>query len=304
MKDSGLLSKWRLFFWRIALRLPLLRRHPMLQTFKRLSKHVPGPDRKNISYCIAATYKQYLTPATHLQNLSYTRTGHESHGIPHIIHCCYGLWDSDDTIPMNYLNKVKTWKHHHPDWDIYLWNRSAIEYLIHHRFSQFWEPYYLASKPVQQADLARYLIIYACGGLYLDMDVECRQSTLTLFSNQPQASMFVSIECELTAIECRATALYPIRQGIPEIPLRIANYWIAAVPKHPVMLDLLTFATERMTIPVQSQYDILYTTGGDAMTETIHRNKSSHPGLVILSKEQSDQLMKHTAFGGWREQAT
>jgi mannosyltransferase OCH1-like enzyme len=300
MKDFSLLAKWQVCFWRIVLRLPLLRRHPMLQAFKRLSQHVSGPNLKNISYCTAETYGQYLTPALPLQRLPNART---SNGIPHIIHCCFGLWDRDDAIPLTYVDKVKTWKTYHPDWEIYLWNRPAIEHLIHHQFPQFFAPFSQAPRVVQQADLARYLIIYACGGLYVDMDLQCLQSTMNLFWDFPEANMYVSTECELTPIECLATSLYSIRQGIPELPLRIANYWMAAAPNHPVMFDLLTLVTHRLKLPIHSQYDILYTTGGDAMTETIHRSKPSHPGLTILTKGQSDQFMKHFAFGGWREQA-
>ena len=278
-KEATKSRKWQVRFWRIIQKIPYLRRHPLLQTFNRLSRHTSGPNLDKISYCTPDKYSQYLTPAPPLQSFPVPKM---TNGIPHMIHCCYGLWDREETIPMAYIENVKTWRNTHPDWDIFLWNKSAIEHLIHHQFPDFWKLFSLAAKPVQQADLARYLILYACGGLYMDLDIECQQSIANLFSDFPQAKLYVSIECELNDIECQATTLYPIRQGLPEHPLRVANYWVAAIPKHPVMWDLLTLVTDRMQLPITSQYDILYTTGGDAMTETIHRNKDSYPDMVIL----------------------
>jgi len=85
--------------------------------------------------------------------------------IPKIIHYC---WFSGNPIPKELQKCIDTWKRFCPDYEIIRWDES--NYDIHK--SPYMEQAYAHKKWGFVPDYARLDIIYQCGGIYLDTDVE------------------------------------------------------------------------------------------------------------------------------------
>ncbi|AEF80856.1 glycosyltransferase family 32 protein [Leadbettera azotonutricia] len=85
--------------------------------------------------------------------------------IPKIIHYC---WLSNDPIPEQYLNCMKSWRQNLPDYEFILWNleRFNIEDSIWVKQAFYKKKYAFA------ADFIRLYAVFNFGGIYIDMDIE------------------------------------------------------------------------------------------------------------------------------------
>lgn len=89
--------------------------------------------------------------------------------IPKIIHYC---WLSNDPIPTEAQECIKSWKSHLPDWQIKLWNMENFDV----NSVPFVAEAVAARKWAFAADYIRVFALYHEGGVYLDSDVLVRKS--------------------------------------------------------------------------------------------------------------------------------
>jgi mannosyltransferase OCH1-like enzyme len=61
----------------------------------------------------------------------------------------------------------ETWAERHPDWEMRLWREGNVPPLVNQALFD------AATTPAQQADVLRYELLLAHGGVYLDTDFEC-----------------------------------------------------------------------------------------------------------------------------------
>ena len=84
-------------------------------------------------------------------------------------------------IPTKYVPYVDTWKRMNKDWKIKIWYTEDIIELLKNNFSdrekEFW---YNLEPHICKCDFARFLVIYAYGGLYVDLDFICRKNITPL----------------------------------------------------------------------------------------------------------------------------
>lgn len=85
--------------------------------------------------------------------------------IPKVIHYC---WFGRNPIPDRYREWMSTWKKYCPDYEIVEWNEDNYDY----KKNEYMYEAYKAKKWGFVPDYARLDIIYNCGGIYLDTDVE------------------------------------------------------------------------------------------------------------------------------------
>lgn len=85
--------------------------------------------------------------------------------IPKIIHYC---WFGGNPKPEIIEKCIASWKEHCPDWEIREWNESNYDVNAHPYTKEAYE----AKKWAFVSDLARLEIVYNCGGVYMDTDVE------------------------------------------------------------------------------------------------------------------------------------
>lgn len=88
--------------------------------------------------------------------------------IPKIIHQTWR--DHNLPVPKAW---PESWKRHNPDWEYRLWTDDDLLALVQTNYPELESLYLSYPKPVQRADMARYLILHHHGGVYADIDTEC-----------------------------------------------------------------------------------------------------------------------------------
>jgi mannosyltransferase OCH1-like enzyme len=222
-------------------------------------------------------------------------------GIPRVIHFNYGLWDESSRLPWRYFPIVGSWRRHHPDWRIVLWNRESALRLMQEAFPDLLPTYLGFPRPVQRSDLLRYLLLLRFGGVYADLDLRCEASLERLFRGASPDRLFVLIEIVLSEAKAREIGQRQlIRHGRPEIPRRLANFFLASPPGHPLLKEMIELVRSRSHLSVGCDYDVLYTTGPDVVTEVVDPHDKSSC-VAIIDPVQAREYVTHLFSGSWRK---
>ncbi|WP_400087345.1 glycosyltransferase [Yoonia sp. R78084] len=88
--------------------------------------------------------------------------------IPKIIHQTWR--DHNLPVPKAW---PESWQRHNPDWEYRLWTDDDLLAFVRQCYPELEALYLSYPKPVQRADMARYLILHHHGGVYADIDTEC-----------------------------------------------------------------------------------------------------------------------------------
>lgn len=97
--------------------------------------------------------------------------------IPKKIHYC---WFGGNPLPESYQRNIESWKKYCPDYEIIEWNESNYDI----RKNQFMYQAYQRKGWAYVSDYARKDIIYNCGGIYFDTDVEVLKPLDELLYNE------------------------------------------------------------------------------------------------------------------------
>src|SRR6187399_325467 len=95
--------------------------------------------------------------------------------IPKIIH---QIWlQGYDNIPAELKNDHENCKIVNNDFEYIVWDKDKIKKLLDDKFGKDYSDLFDTYKIfAQQADFARYAILYVYGGIYLDMDILCKKN--------------------------------------------------------------------------------------------------------------------------------
>jgi hypothetical protein len=231
--------------------------------------------------------------------------------VPPTLHHVYGLWDTAPMSSQMAANREQWRAALGPTWTFKLWNRADCERLLETPELQFMRAAWAAATPrkCQQADLARYMILYTEGGWYVDLDAVPGIAAGEPALHLPIAKSTILTETILTPADTQRVAdQQPIRHGIPEAPTRVANYAMGFARKHPMMREVLQLAAKRLQTKrttahetkEQSDYSVIYTTGPDVMSTVF---AAASGAVHLLDFEKSHELVCHGAAGGWRSGA-
>jgi len=212
--------------------------------------------------------------------------------IPNVIHQVYGLWD-DTPLPQTFVENRTMWRNS-VHYEMRLWTKESCEKLVKkHRLEHVWRN---LKRKCQRADLIRYLILYEFGGWYFDLD--CIPTHLRLDTCKYSHDVVLFTEAILTDDEI-AKQDEPIRHGVPEHRIRIANFAMGTCAKHAFWHDVLGMLQERCANnEVERDYDVIYTTGPDVMTTVYHEH--SWPDIQLFDEKQSRDIVQHLCTGTWR----
>lgn len=193
-----------------------------------------------------------------------------------------------------------------PEFEVRLWRNDDVRALLAERAPDYLRVYDGYARDIQRADFARYAILYFCGGLYLDLDVEALRPGRPLFSGPWAHSCLLCEETRLTPEFRAATASYPIRQSLPEnerpeCTLRIANYLLAAATGDRTMERILDLCVARSGLTVREDYDVIFTTGPDVVSTVVDSHEDESRRVIPL--EEAGQFFRHQAAGSWRTDA-
>jgi mannosyltransferase OCH1-like enzyme len=160
---------------------------------------------------------------------------------PKIIH---QTWKQKD-LPKKFQEAVETWKKKNPDFAYRFYDDADCRNFISQKFPQFIETYDNLEKPVEKADMFRYLIIYEEGGVYADIDTYCH-SPLSLFfdsSKMKDAELFVGRELQHN----KALGL--------DVKDQFLQWFFAAKPRQPTLLLIAEEIEKRAANPHMMSLD-------------------------------------------------
>src|SRR5438105_4266380 len=100
--------------------------------------------------------------------------------IPKIIHQIW-LQGSDNNnnpinIPDDYPNFTDSWKQMNKEFTYVLWDDDKIMALMKEKFPFLIQKYNSLPRFIQKVDIAKFMILYTYGGIYVDLDLECLKS--------------------------------------------------------------------------------------------------------------------------------
>ena len=198
--------------------------------------------------------------------------------IPKIIHF---IWVGSK-LPEKYAKIIEGWKHHNPDFEIWLWDDEKVETFLPQMYNK--DLYLRAPSFGNKSDILRYEILKRYGGVYVDTDFVC----LASFAHAHRKYCFY------------AGILY-------ERPVQLGNGIIASVPNHPI-IDIC-IQQMRLDNPWGIQCPqtlVLYQTGPWALTKSvlhyikhmgdegimIYPTTSFHAFPAVLRHEATDELIE------------
>ena len=114
---------------------------------------------ENYSFCSVNSNKNYNDS----NDLSF----------PYHIHQIF-FYETDEKIPIDLALARHSWVDKNPNFKYTLWNSTMALDLIKFKFPELLPLYNSYSHWVRRADVARYVILYEYGGVYVDMDIGCR----------------------------------------------------------------------------------------------------------------------------------
>lgn len=175
--------------------------------------------------------------------------------IPKIIH---QTWKTNN-VPIKCKKWIQSWLDKHPDYEYKLWTDHDNRELVKKHYPKFLKVYDAYSKGVYRADIARYIIIYHYGGLYVDLDFECLKNMDELLNKN---TCFFAYEPE-----------EHFKNGKP----RICNALFASVKNNPIFIEFLREAFKRSIKNIHKSP--VYLTGPDMITDVL--NKLKYPNIKI-----------------------
>lgn len=128
----------------------------------------------------------------------------QSPSIPKIIHQIWikkGDEYSNYPVPSEYENHIASIKKHHPDFSIKFWSGKDVHNFIKEHFPTWISFYENITSTICKCNIARFLIVYIYGGVYVDLDFYFRknispvlkQETYFLFEPKERMDTFKNI---------------------------------------------------------------------------------------------------------------
>lgn len=103
----------------------------------------------------------------------------EQRPIPKHIHRLWKTKNIPDQFQTMWQNCIRL----NPGYNLSLWTDNDLEAFIHKNYPWFISTYQNYPYPIERVDAARYFVMYHYGGIYLDMDVDCKVPFNEMFQN-------------------------------------------------------------------------------------------------------------------------
>jgi inositol phosphorylceramide mannosyltransferase catalytic subunit len=221
--------------------------------------------------------------------------------IPKIIH---QTWKSSN-LPDNFRAYQNTWINHHPGWEYRFYDDAACRAVVEKSFPRFLVLYDSCPSPVQRADIFRYLVVAAEGGIYADIDMECYKNMEPLLMGR---QCVFGVEATLSPRQVRL-----LNHRHSE---RIANCIFAARSNHPVFNKVMEEVASRLARRNPSG-GIIETTGPGMLTDVVQKYRREYdlhilPQICWLPPTKPDypnsfpfnlhMYAKHHFSGSWKQE--
>jgi mannosyltransferase OCH1-like enzyme len=175
--------------------------------------------------------------------------------------CIHQIWiQGADAVPPRYRAAALTWKKRNPGWTHRLWDEKSLRALMLARAPEWWAVYSVQPEVEAKADVARYALLHAIGGLYADIDTECRRpiGPLLARSNSRLHATYYSGD-RRSPIECATNSV------------------VASCPRHPIW-SLVLRRLEGNGLHML----VVCRTGPDMLRPLLRQYAEDNPGDVTL----------------------
>jgi hypothetical protein len=224
------------------------------------------------------------------RDLQYLFDEYKQRGeIPPVVHRIL-LYDED--FPENVRPHLESFKNFNNDFYQILWSEEDVLSIMN---SEEVEVYSNYVHKIQRSDYARYIILKYFGGIYVDLDIEFIKDIYPLYLSHNKKDLFFE-ELTLSKEFIEETKKFKIRFGKEESSLRIANYIIMTLPQSSNIKGIIDLCNKRKDLIINEDYDIIYTTGPDVVSQYINDYNISY-----LNKSESDKYFSHKHVGHWRK---
>jgi hypothetical protein len=112
--------------------------------------------------------------------------------IPRIVHQTY---QSLDQLSARLVAIRESWVRLNPGWEIKFWDDTLCKEFVRTEFPEYYAAYLGLPKNVERADFFRYLVVLRQGGVYADIDTECKEPLDDLI--RPVDTLLVGWEGEI-----------------------------------------------------------------------------------------------------------
>ncbi len=158
----------------------------------------------------------------------------------------------------------------HPGWEYRFYGDDECRDLVKRFLPSFLPVYDSCSIPAQKADIFRIIAVWALGGFYLDIDVECIRSVDQL------CEFHLVFAEELTLTQEQAKELGHRDR------LRVGNFMFGSEQGHPFLLRILRKMAEESRREIRSENDVLESTGPGLVTTVYHDACEELRDIVLL----------------------
>jgi hypothetical protein len=187
--------------------------------------------------------------------------------IPRVIHQTYR---SASSLPPATARLMASWRAANPGWDVRFWDDDACKAFVGAEFPEYAAAYAALPKDVERSDFFRYLVVLRVGGLYADIDTECRADLDALI--HPGDTLVVGWENEFPS-PARAAARQYARTR------QVLQWVFAGAPGHPALRAVCDHiaAHANATLSSVANLDTLERTGPGAWTDAVLAAAGAHP---------------------------
>lgn len=137
------------------------------------------------------------------------------------------------TLPSWAEGNWRSWAEKNPQWTRRLWDDAAVDAFVAQEFPEIMPYWKSVLKPVQRADVFRYLALYVHGGVYADIDVTCMRPVEAWFTRAGayyNAGFVAGFE--------EVTARKDWRKWFAT-QFQVVQWTMGSVPRHPVLRAVL-----------------------------------------------------------------
>lgn len=142
-------------------------------------------------------------------------------------------WQGEASVPAHFAPLRASWAEQHPSWEIRLWDEAAATKLINESYPWFAPTFHALPSKIQKADVSRYAILHAAGGVYADLDVE---------AFRPLDQLLAPVAAVGEKHGAARPVLHLFEEPVPHWDAHdtvVSNGLIAAPAGHPMLLRLL-----------------------------------------------------------------
>ena len=165
-------------------------------------------------------------------------------------------------MPRDYRTAALTWKRRNPGWAHRMWDDHSLRALMSDCAPEWLRAYAAQPEMEARADVGRYALLDLFGGVYADIDTECRR---------PIASLLAGSDSRLQL------TIYSNPRSDPDPFAHATNSVMASFPGHPV------WSRARSGIEENAQQRwVVARTGPLMLRPILRRYAEEHPGDIRL----------------------